>query len=110
MRDVAVRAGALLEKLTVERSTKAVGSYANGKAVWLPHFDIRAELLDHVQEEEPTRAGSRITIKASFLIRYVADLKMTDRLIWGGEPFDIEGLKVLGRRQAIQIDAKRIGP
>lgn len=110
MRDAPVRAGALSEKLTIERGETATGAYRNQVTVWTPRFDIRAELLEDVREEEPIEAGSRITIKASFLIRFVADLKMTDRLIWGGERFNIVGLKVLGRRQAIQIDAKRIGP
>lgn len=110
MKNAPVRAGALTELLTFERGADAIGSYANVETVWMPLFQARAELVDHLQEEEPANTGSRITIRASFAMRYVADLKMTDRLIWGGEPFDIVGLKVLGRRQAIQIDAKRIGP
>lgn len=110
MKNAPVRAGSLLEKLTVERAATAVGDFGNTVTLWTPLFDVRAELLDHTQEEEPADTGSRITIKASFSIRYTPSLKMTDRVIWGGEAFDIVGLKVLGRKQALQIDVRRIGP
>ena len=110
MKNAPVRAGSLLEKLTVERGEKIVGDFGNPATLWTPLFDVRAELLDHTQEEEPADTGSRLTIRASFSIRYTPSLKMTDRVIWGGEAFDIVGLKVLGRKQALQVDVRRIGP
>ncbi|MDI4663680.1 head-tail adaptor protein [Xanthobacter autotrophicus] len=110
MKNAPVRAGSLLEKLTVERAATAVGDFGNTVTLWTPIFDVRTELIEHTQEEEPADTGSRITIKASFSIRYTPSLKMTDRVIWGGEIFDIIGLKVLGRKQALQIDVRRIGP
>ncbi|MET3355402.1 UNVERIFIED_ORG: head-tail adaptor [Xanthobacter viscosus] len=110
MKNAPVRAGSLLEKLTVERAATAVGDFGNTVTLWTPIFDVRAELIEHTQEEEPADTGSRITIRASFSIRHTSALTMTDRVIWGGEAFDIVGLKALGRKQALQVDVRRVGP
>lgn len=110
MKNAPVRAGTLTEKLTIERATSIVGDFGNKASMWEALFDIRAELIEHWQDEAPINAGSRVTVHASFCIRYVPGLRTGDRVIWCGEPFDVVKLTTLGRRQALQIDCQKVQP
>jgi len=94
----------ILERFT---STQDAGS---GEEVqtWSPLATVQASKRDVSDSERVAAAEVQASITTRFQIRWdgiVSDLNPKDRLVYDGKTYDIEAVKEVGRRVALEISA-----
>lgn len=104
-----MRAGNLDRLITVqERTVDTSDPYGGVSYTWSDLATLRAELLEGRAEEflrgdmGETAEGLRI-----FRVRYHPDVTTDHRVVYGGEPHDIEQLTEIGRRRGLELRCRR---
>jgi len=105
---MALSAGDLDRRVTLERFTTTVDSFNEPVKAW-GVLAARAASYYPLSDGERFRAGeTAATASARFVIRYsaaVADLNPKDRLTFQGVVHDIVRVKEIGRREGLEITA-----
>lgn len=104
-----MRAGQLDRSLIVERSTRIRDETGNYTNVWSLLARRRAHVLQSSTEEFVRNyavTADRIVI---FRIRYLAGLRLSDRITYENEQFTLKEVKELGRRRGLELRTVRAG-
>ncbi len=105
---MALRAGDLDRRITIERSTETRDGLNNPVKTWLPIATVWASKSDVsdservASQEVGAEIGTRFRIRRS---RQVADINPKDRVIFEGRRYDISAVKEIGRREGLEISA-----
>ena len=105
---MAMAAGKLDRRITLERFTTTVDAYNEPVKAW-GVFAVRAASYEPLSDGEKFRAGETAAdASARFRIRWsaaVADLNPKNRLVFEGVTYDITRVKEIGRREGLEITA-----
>lgn len=98
-----MRAGALKQQVELQRMTST--KTANHRVVesWATYARGWAELRQAGVNESLADFGERQANSATFVIRWLPGVSVSDRLVHAGKIWNITGLVEIGRRQGLQI-------
>jgi SPP1 family predicted phage head-tail adaptor len=101
--------GSMDRKIVIERSTTGARDAAGSPTItWATLYRIWAKVVP-MSGTESLRLERQVATQISrFFIRYVADLKVTDRILYEGKYWDIINWRELGRRESIEITAELV--
>lgn len=105
-----MRAGKLDRTITLERSVETVDDYGVTTSTWTPLATVRAQLVEQSTDEFLKTFAESSETAVAFRVRHLADVRLTDRLVYAGSIFDLVGLKEIGRHRGLELRAKRSGP
>ncbi len=105
-----IAAGRLEETVVIERLTTSVGASGAVAEVWTPIATRRAEIADAATEEF-VRGERGISTESVVVFRlwYVEGVTLADRVVWGGQAFDIKRVKEVGRRVGLELTCEGKG-
>jgi SPP1 family predicted phage head-tail adaptor len=98
-----IRSGKLDRQITLMRKTETVSESGAVTAAWTEIATVRAELVQQSADEYLAGFGAAEQGALIFRIRYIAGITTADRLIFGGEAFDIDQIAELGRRRGLEL-------
>lgn len=103
-----IRAGDLDRRIELQRYTQTgLNDYGEPIVSWVPFATVSAKVSEELGREFLSRE-SRTTSSESpavFLIRYLAGVLVTDRVVYAGRTFNIVGTREVGRREGLEIKA-----
>lgn len=105
---IAINAGSLDRRITIQRATYATSSLNTPIATWADLTTVWANITFRNAGEGEAGQQVRATLQTRFTIRYsskVADVNPKDRLTFDGRTYDIKAVYELGRRQGMEIHA-----
>jgi SPP1 family predicted phage head-tail adaptor len=100
-----MNAGDLDRRVTLERATVTLDAFGGETQTWATLAEVWAQAMPVSDGEKWRAAEVAATISTRFRIRWRADLRVGDRLIYDGRVFDIIGVKEIGRREGLEITA-----
>jgi SPP1 family predicted phage head-tail adaptor len=99
-----MRAGKLDRRITIQRATKAPNGFNEPVETWSNAATVWAQ-------QRPNRGAERFSAQEingqavmTFHIRYRADLRVTDRVVYEGRIWNILDVREVGRRVVTEID------
>jgi SPP1 family predicted phage head-tail adaptor len=103
-----ILAGELYRKISIRRASLAANAFNEQVATWVVIAEVRAKVTP-VQDGERLRAGETLASRMSrFIVRWsklTRTIDPTDRVMFEGREYDINGVKEIGRREGIEITA-----
>lgn len=103
-----MRAGRLTEKITIERESHTVNEYGTPVSTWRTLVTLRAERVDQSTTEYIRNYGASDEDVAVLRARFCEGITNADRLIWGGQPYNIKQIVPIGRRRGLELRCVRI--
>jgi SPP1 family predicted phage head-tail adaptor len=104
-----VRAGQMDRVIILQRvSTSATDSGAVTET-WNSVVTLRAQLMVTSLDELQAAMGNSTEIAVTFRTRWFHDVRLSDRLVYQGQFFNITQTKEIGRRRGLEIKAIRVG-
>ena len=105
----AVRAQALRRQIRVERKVGVPDAVGGETITYSTRATLHAEVKP-VSGREPLVGQQYVEGEQyEFIVRYRADVQLTDRVVWKGNHYDITALQEIGRNRRLKIIAKRPG-
>ncbi len=100
----------LTHLLIFERATITVNASGGPEKDWTEFARARAELVEGGTTEEQADRGAVSITTRTFRGRHVSGITLADRVIHGGQAFDIVEFAEIGRREGLTIKVRRTGP
>jgi SPP1 family predicted phage head-tail adaptor len=98
-----IRSGKLDRQITIKRRSETVGASGSVSETWATVHDIRAEKVEHTSEDFLAAFGNAEAGHVVFRIRFLSDLKLTDKISFDGQGYDLEGITELGRKHGQEL-------
>lgn len=99
--------GRLDRQIQLQSSTPSQNTSGEKIASWATYDTVWAEEID-VPAREKIASGTEQSIKQmGFLIRYRSDVTRRHRVVYNGENYDIEDMREIGRREALELRCVR---
>jgi SPP1 family predicted phage head-tail adaptor len=105
-----MRSGNLDREITIQSSTTAIGADGTPIVTWATLATLRARRIEATTDEYIRGYGASTERIMVFRTRFVDGVIGADQILFEGQPFVIKQIKELGRRQALEFRAERIGP
>ncbi len=105
-----MRAGKLDRELLIERVTTTIGEAGTPLEAWSTLTMLRGEIIEDKTSEEQREQGSSTERLITFRTRFYPGLTVADRLTFEAQTFNLTGVKEIGRRRELELQAKRVGP
>ncbi|MEQ8400519.1 MAG: phage head closure protein [Silicimonas sp.] len=102
-----LRAGKLDRQITIERETETVAPSGAVSKTWATVATVRAELVQQSADEFLAGFGEAEGGSVIFRIRYLAGITTADRVSYAGEAYDVDRIKAVGRRRALELKCVR---
>jgi head-tail adaptor len=85
-----VKAGKLRHVIRLERATTAPDAYGTPVEAWATLATLRAEKVSEgLAEKVEGSAGAVDAVAIVWRVRALYDLKLSDRIMWGGKPYNL---------------------
>ena len=97
--------GRLDRKIIIQQQTTTKNAYGETIISWSDLTPMWAEVKQQ-SAREAWEAGKVSEIEMMFRIRYRSDIDNTMRIVYDGVNYDITGVRELGRRDGLEIQAK----
>jgi len=104
-----MRAGKLDKTIMIARATTVVDDYGTPSEGWATVATVRAQLVQSSAEEFMRAHGADGASVAIFRIRYLDGLVLADRVTHAGTAFNVEEIKEIGRRRALELRCTAAG-
>ncbi|MGU3401618.1 phage head closure protein [Brucellaceae bacterium D45D] len=103
-----MRAGKLDKVIILQRTTYVDSPASDGGQIPVndDYATMRAQVVQASTEEFLRNWGTSIEQAIIFRIRYVADLRVTDRVVYEGRGFDIVEAKPISRNRGWELRCK----
>jgi len=98
-----IRAGQLDHILEVQRSAVTIGDAGEPIEAWQTIATVRAERLKATFDERMKDWGNSSQATVTWRIRWLDDLRLSDRIALNGVPHDIKGIEPVGRRKELLV-------
>lgn len=105
-----MRAGNLRHSIIIQRGTNTVNAAGTPQTTWSDLATLQAERIEFDTEEHARRFGTSTEETYVFRTRYFGDVKITDRIMYQGDAFDIKRLSFDDRRRWTEFGILRTGP
>ena len=100
-----MRAGTLDRVIVIQRKTTEQDAIGHPVETWSTLATVSASFRG-LSGSESIRAGRAVAAETGiFTIRYLTGVTVQDRISYGGKSWDIENLREIGRREALEITA-----
>ena len=101
-----IRAGTLDRMIAVMRSDETIA--ANGEATrhWQTICTTKAQLVQADQSETVQPYGNTSDGTLIFRLRYRSAVRLSDRIVFEGNYYDIQAISEIGRRRGLLIKVK----
>jgi SPP1 family predicted phage head-tail adaptor len=102
-----MRLGPLDRRVTVQRETvTSTDDLNNPVTAWSDLFDAWASVRFDFEDENVAAQQRYAERVVTFTIRWQSDVKTTDRVLFESDPFNILGIRELGRKDGLELKAK----
>ena len=101
-----IRAGKLDRLVTIETVSEDVQPSGAVQKVWTAHATVRAERLEHSEEDALTAFGEDTADRVVLKLRYLASVTTGHRAIFEGQRYEIERIAEIGRRRGLILTLK----
>lgn len=98
-----MRAGKLDREITIQRSTHVLDEYGTPISTWTDIATVRAEIVQASTEEFIRGWGASDETVIIFRTRWLADVQLADRIIYGGIIHNLKEIKEIGRRKGLEL-------
>jgi len=98
-----MRAGKLTHTITIQRFASTVDEYGTVVEDWTTFATVKAELIQSSTTEFLRSFGTSEEPAIIFRIRYREDITLADRVMHGGNVFDLKEIRELGRRAGLEL-------
>ena len=105
-----MRSGNLDREITLQSSTTVIGADGTPSPTWTTLATLRAQRIEATTDEYIRGYGASTERIMVFRTRYIDGVTGADQILFEGCPFVIKQIKEIGRRQALEFRAERIGP
>jgi len=102
-----LRAGDLDRVVTLERASEDVNDHGEPVRTWIPIATVRAKLTTEAGKEFFQSGQTFSAGRGSLLIRWRSDVLVTDRAVLDGVVWNIESVREVGRRVALELMVTR---
>lgn len=101
-----MEAGKLDRRISIERATETTDAVGGVVQSWLPVWSGISASATPISDGERWRAGEVAAhVDMRFQIRWGFGAEVTDRIVYDGRIYEIEGVKEIGRREGQEITA-----
>jgi head-tail adaptor len=104
-----MRAGQMDRLITLQGVTTADTDSGAVTETWSTVATFRAQLVSAAVEELQRDMGNSTEIAVTFRTRWFRDVRLSDRIVFGVQVFNITQIKEIGRRRGLEIKAVRVG-
>lgn len=104
-----MRAGKLTRVIQIERVTSGVNDAGSPVETWAAHLRLRAELVEKSASEFINSQGAADKALIVFRTRFVEDVANSDRVVFGGEFFNIEEISEIDHRKGLEFRCVKTG-
>lgn len=101
-----MRAGKLDKRITIETYESGVDEWNQPVEGWVPLGVFRAEVVQSSTEEFFISRGTGEAQTILFRTRHIAGVKLSSRIVYAEQNFNILEIKEIGRRKGLEIRAK----
>lgn len=98
-----VRAGVLDHVLAIQRAATSIGDAGEPVEAWTTIATVRAERVRASFDERQKDWGSNSQATVTWRIRWLDDLRLSDRILLNDVPHDIKGIEPVGRRKELLV-------
>lgn len=103
-----MKSGRLTEEISVERFTSTVNEYGTPVSTWTRIAVLRAEKVEQSTTEYIRNFGASDEEVVIFRARFFDGISTADRVMWGGNPYNIKSTAPIGRRTGIELRCVRM--
>lgn len=100
-----IRAGRMDRRIELQRATETRDAEAGVVRTWSTYATLPAAVTPVSGSEGLKNQLPQASRTAIFLIRYRPGVLVTDRILFGGVPWDITFIAEQGRREALELTA-----
>jgi head-tail adaptor len=106
-----IAAGSLDRVLTIQRAVETLDEYGAASEEWSTIGTVRARLesSDRIEVVADSGAVEATRHELTFVVRWFADLRLTDQILYEGAPYSIWKIREIGRRRGLEIQARLRG-
>lgn len=104
-----MRAGLMDRVVTLQRVSTAPTDSGAVTETWADTVTLRAQLVSTAVEELNKSQGDVTNFAITIRTRWWHDFRLSDRLVYQNQIFNITQTKEIGRRRGIEIKAVRVG-
>ncbi len=104
-----LRAGHLNSTIRLERNTATMSAAGKRTPAWATLATLRAEVVRLPVEEIQKEKGKAVKRPVTFRTWFREDVRLEDRIVFGGFAYIVKGFTELGRRWAIEIQTELDG-
>lgn len=98
-----MRAGALDRRVTIERFTVTQDEYGEEIEEWAPLTTVSAQVIQQSGREFLAAEAMQAEVRVLFRLRWIDDIRETDRVSYGDRLHNIQEVKELGRREGLEL-------
>jgi SPP1 family predicted phage head-tail adaptor len=98
-----MRAGKLDKTITIQRRGEIVDDYGTVSEGWTDLATIKAQVIQSSTEEFLKSFGTTGETAIIFRIRWKEGFRLSDRIVYAGENYDLKEIKELGRRDGMDL-------
>lgn len=102
-----MRAGKLDRSITLQRGSNTVDAYGAPLFTWEDIAAPRAQIIQTNTEEFLRAFGASEETAIIFRTRFLDGVTTADRILFGGEAFNIREMKEIGRRRGLELRCVR---
>lgn len=102
-----MKAGKLDRTIVLQRAVEAVSAAGTVTKSWSTLGELRAELVNLASVEAGAVFGETETSTVVLRTRYLSGLTTVDRVVFGGEFYNIKGIVEIGRRRGLELRVGR---
>jgi len=104
-----MKAGKLRRVVTVQGSTHTVNEAGTPVVTWADKATLRAEVVQQSTAEFIRGFGASDETVVVFRTRFIAGVTNADRIVFGGEAFNIREVVVTGNDRGLELRCARAG-
>lgn len=105
-----MRAGKVDRLIMIEAPTTTLDRAGAPSTTWSPFAALRAELVRNATVDVERANGSTTDVRLTFRCWWIDGITLDHRLTYAGQAFEIRDLSEIGRRNGLEIIARRFGP
>ncbi|MDU9005745.1 phage head closure protein [Sedimentitalea todarodis] len=104
-----MRSGKMRRVIQVQRVASEVNDAGTPQEVWTDHLRLRAELVERTASEFINAQGAGDKALTVFRIRYVENVTNSDRVVFGGQTFNIKEISEIDHMRSLELRCEKIG-
>jgi SPP1 family predicted phage head-tail adaptor len=102
-----MKAGKLDRRIRLETKSATLDTYGQETVTWNLLAEVWAEVLPTTGRELVASLQVTPEVMTKFRIRWITGFKESDRIVYQNEPYDIVHIAEMGRREGLEIMAKK---